>query len=54
MEKHLYFDLVYNIFKIYYNKNYNYYIKTWKDKKLVKNIHVSVLPQCNYHVLWST
>ena len=33
MEKRPYFNLVYNLFKIYCNKDYNYYIRIWKDKK---------------------
>lgn len=32
MDKRPYFYLVYNLFKLYCNKNYNYYIKTWIDK----------------------
>jgi len=33
IEKRPHFNLVYNLFKVYCNKDYNYYLRTWKDKK---------------------
>jgi len=33
IEKRLYFELVYNLFKFCCTKNFDYYIKTWRDKK---------------------
>ena len=32
-QKRPYFDLVFDLFNIFCNKDYNYYIKTWIDKK---------------------
>ena len=51
IQKRFYFYLVYDLFKIYCSKDYSYYVITWIDKKISRNIHLLISLLCNCHVL---